>query len=88
MGQLPPETLKVFRIAQFTIQYLLNSQDMLSDGIQKMKSNSELINRVSQKFEAKIHKFKVLHFYNFADKSKNLCEIDFLWQWKNSHMSI
>ena len=48
MGQLPPEMLKVFRIAQFTIQYLLNSQDMLAEGIQRMKSDNELINRVSQ----------------------------------------
>ena len=48
MGQLPPEMLKVFRIAQFTIQYLLNSQDMLAEGIQKMKSNNELMNRVSK----------------------------------------
>ena len=46
VGQMPPEMLKVFRIAQLTIQYLLHSQDMLTEGVQKLKAESFSIKRV------------------------------------------
>ena len=47
-SQMPPEMLKVFKIAQLTIQYLLHSQDMLTDGIKKLKSDNCATNHVSQ----------------------------------------
>ena len=47
-SQMPPEMLKVFKIAQLTIQYLLHSQDMLTDGIKKLKNDNYATNHVSQ----------------------------------------
>ena len=59
VDKVPPELLKVFRIAQLTIRYLLQSQDMLTEAIQKLKNNNELT-----------HQVKFLHEQNWNTISK------------------
>ena len=46
VAKVPPELLKVFRISQLTIRYLLKSQEMLTVSIQNLNNNNEITHKV------------------------------------------
>jgi hypothetical protein len=46
-NRMPPEMLKVFRLAQLTIQYLLHSQEMLTEAVQKLNLDNEMTHKVN-----------------------------------------
>ena len=48
MNKMPPEMLKVFRLAQLTIRYLLQSQDMLTEALQKLNTDNDITHQVWQ----------------------------------------
>ena len=50
VAKVPPELLKVFRISQLTIRYLLKSQEMLTVSIQNLNNNNEITHKVSTNF--------------------------------------
>ena len=82
VGQMPAEMLKVFRIAQLTIQYLLHSQDMLAEGVQKLKAESFSIKRVMR---IQCGEFRIFLSFRFYD----LREINFEYRsFKNAIFSI
>lgn len=51
--KMPPEMLKVFRIAQLTIQYLLHSQEMLTQAVQQLNTDNGMAHRVSKEVRCK-----------------------------------
>ena len=58
MGTMPPapaaEMLKVFRLAQLTIRYLLQSQDMLTEALQKLNTDNDITHQVWQNCPKKV----------------------------------
>lgn len=45
-NKMPPELMKVFRIAQLTIRYLLHSQEMLTEALQNLKDDNTVTHQV------------------------------------------
>ena len=54
MSKMPPEMLKVFRLAQLTIRYLLQSQDMLTEALQKLNTDNDITHQVWQNCPKKV----------------------------------
>ena len=45
VAKVPPELLKVFRISQLTIRYLLKSQEMLTVSVQNLNNDNEITHK-------------------------------------------
>ena len=53
VSKVPPELLKVFRISQLTIRYLLKSQEMLTVSVQNLNNDNEITHKELAKMSKK-----------------------------------
>ena len=54
VAKVPPELLKVFRISQLTIRYLLKSQEMLTVSVQNLNNDNEITHKELAKMAKKL----------------------------------
>ncbi len=54
VAKVPPELLKVFRISQLTIRYLLKSQEMLTVSVQNLNNDNEITHKELAKMAKKM----------------------------------
>ena len=68
VAKVPPELLKVFRISQLTIRYLLKSQEMLTVSVQNLNNDNEITHKarlctITRLVIVRWNRHCTIHFY-------------------------